>query len=280
MRTILIADDSTTIRRVVENAFAGTDVRVLAAADGNAALDVVRRERPDLLLCDVLMPGASGYDVAEAVSRDAGLAGTPVILLTGAFEPFDEARAARCGARGFLAKPFDSKTLRARVEEFLATAAAAVPPTPAPPRFADLFDALAGASAPEPPGPAAFGIAAIDDDEPLGPLSPEASPVPGAAPPPDDWSGRITLPGDEDFDLSRPAILPVTTAPQPTPDAVDAALRDECRRVVAELAPGILREIAWEVVPDLLERLLRESTSPAPQGRAAPPSPAGGDDHR
>lgn len=303
MRTILIADDSTTIRRVVEHAFTGTDVRVLAAADGRAALELARRERPELVLCDVLMPGPSGYEVAEAIAADGTLAGTPVLLLTGAFEPFDEARAARCGALGFLSKPFESRTLRARVEEILSGA----PPRPAAEhepaekpatRFADLFDALAADGAPIDTGPRPVAAAptprtedvlveaAALDDDPLGALAPgllssttqrTAPQVDGVAP--------VALPGDEDFDMSRPPLGDLITAPQRPPDRdieFSAAVREACRRAVGDLAPDVLREIAWEVVPDLLDRLLREQRAAAvprtPDPRHAPPAGRTGDD--
>jgi hypothetical protein len=73
------------------------------------------------------------------------------------------------------------------------------------------------------------------------------------------------LPGDDAFDL-EPAPLEAPAA-IPRPD-LDAVIRDEVRRRLAELAPEIVREVAWEVVPDVVERLLRESA-------AAPRPPAG-----
>lgn len=267
MRTILIADDSTTIRRVVEHAFSDGSVRVIGAADGPATLDLVRREQPDLVLCDVLMPGLTGYEVAETLSRDPQLKNIPVLLLTGAFEPFDEARAQRSGAVDHLSKPFESAELRRRVEDLLARlpllrripvlSVPSAPETPpAEPSPTETLDA-----------PRAPSAAALDD----GPFADVS--LPGG-----DWRAPgAPLPGDDDFDLSEPTVSSTApTAFSPGASAVDAsfteAWRDECRRQVAALAPDIIREVAWEVIPDLLERLLREGVPPppGPADRAAP----------
>lgn len=70
----------------------------------------------------------------------------------------------------------------------------------------------------------------------------------------------VPLPGDETFGFSPPA---ATRAPRARP-GLDPALREEVRRELAEIAPGIVREIAWEILPDLLERLVREAAAARP----------------
>ena len=108
-RTILLADDSLTIRKVVELTFGDTDIRVETVGSGREAIERLDVLRPDLVLADVVMPGPSGYDVCRAV-KSSGRP-VPVLLLAGTFEAFDPEEARACGADGHMTKPFDSKTL-------------------------------------------------------------------------------------------------------------------------------------------------------------------------
>jgi CheY-like chemotaxis protein len=118
--TLLLADDSVTIQRVIELTFASEDVRVVAVGDGQAALKFLEKEQPDIVLADVGMPKVDGYGVAEAVKKSTKLKDTPVLLLTGAFEPIDEDRARATGCDGVLVKPFAPHQLVSRVRELLA----------------------------------------------------------------------------------------------------------------------------------------------------------------
>ena len=114
---VLLADDSITIRKVVELTFQGTEIRVDAVGSGREAIERLETIRPDLVLADVDMPEPSGYDLCRHVKGSDHP--VPVLLMTGAFEPFDPAEAERCGADGHLVKPFDSGYLVKQVEEFL-----------------------------------------------------------------------------------------------------------------------------------------------------------------
>jgi CheY-like chemotaxis protein len=120
--TLLLADDSITIQRVIELTFADEDVRVIVAGDGQQAVQKIDAEAPDIVLADIGMPRMDGYDVASYVKRSPALRHIPVLLLTGAFEPIDEARARRTGCDGVLVKPFEPQTLVARVKELLSGA--------------------------------------------------------------------------------------------------------------------------------------------------------------
>ncbi|MBI2836712.1 MAG: response regulator [Acidobacteria bacterium] len=119
---ILLADDSHTIRKVVELTFADTDFQVVAVQNGDLALQKIRESKPDIVLLDVIMPGKDGYEVCDLVKSDPSMAGVPVLLMAGSFEPFDKERALRVGSDGFLQKPFDSRSLIARVNELLEAA--------------------------------------------------------------------------------------------------------------------------------------------------------------
>jgi CheY-like chemotaxis protein len=117
--TLLLADDSVTIQRVIELTFADEDVNVVAVSDGEEAIAVLERTPPDIVLADVGMPGRSGYEVAQHIKDSPRLAHIPVVLLTGAFEPIDRAKAAAAGCDGVLAKPFEPQLVIGRVRELL-----------------------------------------------------------------------------------------------------------------------------------------------------------------
>jgi CheY-like chemotaxis protein len=107
-RRLLLADDSVTIQKVVNLTFADEGIEVIAVGDGNDALDRLLEISPDLVMADVNMPGLNGYQVCERIKQTEKFKNTPVILLVGSFEPFDEAEAQRVGADDYLTKPFQS----------------------------------------------------------------------------------------------------------------------------------------------------------------------------
>jgi CheY-like chemotaxis protein len=123
-KTLLLADDSSTIQRVVELTFAEEDIRVITVDDGEQALRSIERDLPDIVLADIGMPRLDGYSVSSHVKSSPELQHIPVLLLAGAFEPIDEdrARAARCD--GVLVKPFEPRLLASRVQELLDAARA------------------------------------------------------------------------------------------------------------------------------------------------------------
>jgi CheY-like chemotaxis protein len=124
-QTLLLADDSTTIQRVIELTFAGEDIQVVAVSDGDQAIARIQSAPPDIVLADVGMPGKTGYEVAEYIKRTPQLAHIPVVLLTGAFEPVDQAKADAVGCDGVLAKPFEPQIVIGRVRELLGKGTAA-----------------------------------------------------------------------------------------------------------------------------------------------------------
>ncbi|HKE11312.1 MAG TPA: response regulator, partial [Myxococcota bacterium] len=134
-KTLLLADDSVTIQKVVGLSFANEDVSLLTVDNGDDAIAQVRSARPDIVLADVVMPGKNGYEVCEAIKSDPAFRHIPVLLLTGTFEAFDEERARRVGADGHITKPFEAQALVETVNGLLAKSAkpaAAPAPAPAP----------------------------------------------------------------------------------------------------------------------------------------------------
>ncbi|HEV2761832.1 MAG TPA: response regulator, partial [Pyrinomonadaceae bacterium] len=108
-RTLLLADDSLTIQKVVSLTFSDEGVEVVTASDGAQALRRLEEgPPPDIILADTYMPGPDGYQICERVKRDPSLRHIPVVLLVGTFEPFNEAEARRVGADMVLTKPFQS----------------------------------------------------------------------------------------------------------------------------------------------------------------------------
>ena len=117
---LLLADDSVTIQRVIELTFADEDVEVLTVGDGRQAIERVQSDHPDIVLADIGMPERDGYEVAAFIKGNPEFAHIPVLLLTGAFEPVDEARARSVGCDGVLVKPFEPQMVISRVRDLLA----------------------------------------------------------------------------------------------------------------------------------------------------------------
>src|SRR5258708_27130233 len=117
---LLLADDSVTIQRVIELTFADEDVTVIAVGNGQAAIESVQRDRPDIVLADVGMQERNGYEVAAFIKGNPALAHIPVGLLTGAFEPVDEVRPRSVVCDGVLVKPFEPQVVINRRTDLLA----------------------------------------------------------------------------------------------------------------------------------------------------------------
>jgi len=118
-KTLLLADDSVTIQRVVELTFAHEDVRVVSISDGDRAMQWLESDRPDLVLVDVAIPEVDGYAIASHVKKSKRHKGVPVLLMAGAFEPVDENRSRKIGCDGIIVKPFEPQRLVERVKERL-----------------------------------------------------------------------------------------------------------------------------------------------------------------
>jgi CheY-like chemotaxis protein len=175
-RRILLADDSVTIQKVIELTFMDEDYDVKAVSNGDEALAALPDVQPDVVIADVHMPGANGYEVCRRSKESRPE--VPVLLLVGTFEPFDEGQARAAGADSFLKKPFDSQELLQRVQDLLASRpGAAAPAAPAAPEL-DLSASLppldfspAGFDAPP-----AFAPAAAEPDWGAFQLEPEPAP--------------------------------------------------------------------------------------------------------
>ncbi len=118
-KTLLLADDSVTIQKVVGITFANEDVDLVTVDNGDDALRRAREVMPDLVLADIGMPGLTGYELCAEIRRSPEIAHVPVLLLTGTFETYDEARAREVGASDHISKPFEAQALVQMVHRLL-----------------------------------------------------------------------------------------------------------------------------------------------------------------
>ena len=119
MSKVLIADDEPNIVISLEYLMRREGYEVLIARDGIEALETIRRERPALVLLDVMMPGKSGFEVCQAVRADEALAGVKILMLSAKGRDTDLAQGLGLGADGYMTKPFSTRDLAARVKALL-----------------------------------------------------------------------------------------------------------------------------------------------------------------
>lgn len=115
---LLLVDDEATNLQVLRHILQ-EDYRLLFAKDGAKALEMAERERPDLILLDVMMPGMTGYEVCQALKAQAHLEAIPVIFVTALADVEDEARGFAVGAVDYITKPVSPPIVRARVRTHL-----------------------------------------------------------------------------------------------------------------------------------------------------------------
>ncbi len=122
-KKILIADDEPNIVISLEYLLQREGYTVLIARDGQEALDAITRERPDLVLLDVMMPKKSGFEVCQALRANDALQGTKILMLTAKGRDTDMAKGTALGADGYMTKPFSTRELVAKVALMLGTPA-------------------------------------------------------------------------------------------------------------------------------------------------------------
>jgi len=119
-RTVVVADDDPDIRQLVVLAVIRADGVVTAeAASGGAALDAIRRTRPDLAVLDVSMPEMSGLEVCRALRADPATSGITIMILSAAVHPAAIEDGLAAGADAYVQKPFSPKKLAAQIRQML-----------------------------------------------------------------------------------------------------------------------------------------------------------------
>ncbi len=116
---VLIVDDEAPIRLLCRVNLEAEGMEVLEAADGPSGLEAVRRERPDVVLLDVMMPGLDGWRVAEELLEDSETSSIPIVFLTARAELRDRARGLDLGGLDYVTKPFNPVDLAPLIREVL-----------------------------------------------------------------------------------------------------------------------------------------------------------------
>jgi len=287
LTTLLAVDDSVTMRKVLEITFAGEEYRHLSASGGDAALEVVRRDKPDIVLLDISLPGQDGYAICAQVK--AAHPRAFVVLLSSKQVAYDAARGAAAGADDFADKPFDTQQMIDKIRKVLAgqpvapTAPAAAPPAPAE------------APAPPAPRPVAPSLGAAPAASPFaqntqmfGSASPPAA-TPAAAhsalttPPAAHATSSRTEPSMEHLRAAPPpapaadrtlaAMAPIAAASPPAaaaavqvlgataslgPKLAELGLTAAQVDAVLALSREVVERVVWEVVPTLAETIIKE----------------------
>jgi two-component system phosphate regulon response regulator PhoB len=119
VKTILLADDEANLRKLVRTTLEDPSCQILEAPNGSLALELARKERPDLLLLDCMMPGLAGIEVLKSLKNDPLTADIPVIMLSAQGQAKDREQALRLGARAYLVKPFSPLELLDKVQAVL-----------------------------------------------------------------------------------------------------------------------------------------------------------------
>jgi two-component system cell cycle response regulator DivK len=120
MRSVLYVEDNEYNRKIVRQLLSRTSYRLREATDGEAALGMVREERPDLILMDVQLPKMSGLDVTRTLRADPATTDIPIIVVTSFALSGDDQRAMAAGASAYIAKPYSPRELLALMQTFLA----------------------------------------------------------------------------------------------------------------------------------------------------------------
>jgi CheY-like chemotaxis protein len=277
---ILVADDSATMRRVLEMTFAGEDAQVHTVDGAEAALAKAAELSPDVLFADASLPGVDGYELAKRIKQTPQLAKIAVIVLASQQAPYDEAKGRSAGVDDHVSKPFDTQALIDRVGQVLARVRAAPMSAPAAeaPRAAAAAAPPPAARPAAPPVPAAAASGAAPARMPQGgtrmgmggpiPLQPGAAKPAAPAP--------IPAPRPAAAPLSPVASTPPKPAPTPVARpatgnaAVQVATQDLSAKLahlglnreqlegVLALSREVIEQVVWEVVPELAETLIKE----------------------
>jgi len=292
-RTLLLADDSDVILGLVERSLRGEDFEILSSDHGEKAMETVHSLRPDIVLASICLKGLNGYQLCARIKQSGELSSTPVVLLAGAFEPYDAADAREAGADGHLLKPFEAEQLvecvRALVDTDLARR---LDPLSDEPHLHEIGQEVRPSER-----RSALGILAseadldLEDEDDLLDVLPLPKDDPalaeedefdfgGAAPPAPALDPGPAMPaslsetqrepdappGEEIIEASPlPETEPISATPQLSRERVHAALKSATEETLGECPEGLVEKlierieaVAWEVIPEMAETLIRE----------------------
>jgi CheY-like chemotaxis protein len=248
-RKILLADDSPTIRRLVTQTFADGKFQIIAVSNGEAALKALEEARPDIVLADIYMPGKNGYEVCAYVRSHETLSATPVVLLVGAFDAFDEEVARQSGATANITKPFEPGALIELVKSLVPMDEEEEPEVTGRGREARARQGEgSNREARARQGEGSNDVEGLNIAEDLQP-----SPAAPRRPLPE---GEAVQPETED-------LLGLENLFKDEPEAGAGAMTEEdidriADRVIQRLSAQVIESIAWDIVPDITEKIVRQ----------------------
>jgi len=262
---LLVADDSLTIQKVVGLTFADQDVVIESAMNGDEVFQKARDMRPDVVLADVFMPGRNGYEVCADIKADPLLSKTPVVLLVGSFEPFDESEASRVKCDAHITKPFDTAELvqlvRTLVENRTSDQGLPTGGTTQPVQSQPAFSSqiLTGRRLVSTRARESF----LGSDRILDILDPRALMPPAPRPAVPAESPAETVSEVATVVTSAAAATATTASKAEVAQSSKLELSEQALdlivdRVVKRMSRDVVREIAWEVIPELSENILRQ----------------------
>ena len=116
IKNVLVVDDSPTDAHVLAQMLEKNGFSVISASSGEEGVEMAKSQKPDLILMDVVMPGMSGFEATRAISKGADTSDIPIIICSSKDQETDKAWGLRQGARDYLVKPIDEKTLMAKLQ--------------------------------------------------------------------------------------------------------------------------------------------------------------------
>jgi two-component system cell cycle response regulator DivK len=119
MKRILVVEDTEDNRQIVRDLMTAAGYELIEAVDGVAGVEAAERERPDLILMDIQLPGIDGYEATRRIRALPEIGKVPIIAVTSYALSGDEAKAHAAGCDGYVAKPYSPRQLLAKVREFL-----------------------------------------------------------------------------------------------------------------------------------------------------------------
>ncbi len=264
-QTVLVADDSRTIRKVVEMALKAQPFEVIGVGSAREAMEAAERN-PSIIILDYYMPDGSGYDVCRALKANQSTSNIPVLMLGGTYKNFDPAMARDCGVQGILMKPFSTDELITAISDALSAAPQAAGASRStasapPPRIPQTSAPLPV----QPPRQAPAPRPALNTPSASQPRMPISSSQPRIVTP-DVASGVRHRSPTPASGLSSPSIAAQSTSGSglsPLPmnrSELENLIREEVKKTVREELPGLLRNVMGEVFQQkVLPRLLKHS---------------------
>ena len=119
MKKILVVDDKPEVVELVTATLEGEGYQIICAFDGREALEKIGKEKPDLVLLDVIMPKMTGLEVLSKVKKDPQSKDIPIIMLTARGQEIDKDKGRRLGAQDYIVKPFSPSHLLRKIEEIM-----------------------------------------------------------------------------------------------------------------------------------------------------------------